>query len=154
MRTCSLIALAFALPAAAVVVDRIAVTVANRVITASDIETRLRLSAFQNDEQPDLNITSRRASVQRLIDQRRQQAPYRDRRIHFQVSVSPAEAKFVIRDDGPGFNPGEVPDCTDPANLERESGRGLLLMRTFMDDVQFTSNGNQVTLIKRSEPKK
>ncbi|HTQ39625.1 MAG TPA: response regulator [Pirellulales bacterium] len=86
-----------------------------------------------------------------LIEQRRRQSPYRDRRIHFQLSVSPREASFVIRDEGPGFNPSDVPDPTDPANLERESGRGLLLMRTFMDDVQYSANGNQVTLIKRSE---
>jgi CheY-like chemotaxis protein len=84
-----------------------------------------------------------------LIEQRQRQAPYRDRRIHFQVSVSPKEASFVIRDEGPGFNPSDVPDPTDPANLERESGRGLLLMRTFMDDVQYSASGNQVTLIKR-----
>jgi anti-sigma regulatory factor (Ser/Thr protein kinase) len=89
-----------------------------------------------------------------LVDERRFQAPYRDRRIHFKVSVSPAEARFVIRDEGPGFNPCEVPDCTDPANLERESGRGLLLMRTFMDDVQFSSAGNEVILVKRSESKR
>ncbi len=88
-----------------------------------------------------------------LIDQRRQQTPYRDRRIYFHVSVSPAEARFVVRDDGPGFNPGDVPDCTNPENLERESGRGLLLMRTFMDDVQFSRNGNEVTLVKRRDPK-
>ena len=72
-----------------------------------------------------------------LIEQRRKQSPYRDRRIHFQVDVSTDEARFVVRDEGPGFNPSDVPDPTDPANLERESGRGLLLMRSFMDEVQY-----------------
>ncbi|HEY2883184.1 MAG TPA: response regulator [Pirellulales bacterium] len=86
-----------------------------------------------------------------LIDQRRQQSPYRERRLHFQISVTPAEAKFVVRDEGPGFNPSDVPDPTDPANLERESGRGLLLMRSFMDDVLYSNSGNQVTLVKRRE---
>ena len=86
-----------------------------------------------------------------MVDDRRRQAPYCDRRIHFQVSVSSDEAQFVIRDEGPGFNPASVPDPTDPANLERESGRGLLLMRSFMDDVTYSSSGNQVTLVKRRE---
>jgi CheY-like chemotaxis protein len=86
-----------------------------------------------------------------LIDQRRNQSPYRDRRIHFHVSVTPDEAQFVVRDEGPGFNPASVPDPTDPANLERESGRGLLLMRSFMDEVQYAPGGNQVTLIKRRD---
>ncbi len=85
------------------------------------------------------------------IDRRRNQAPYRDRRIHFHVSVSTEQAEFVIRDEGRGFNPAEVPDCTDPANLERESGRGLLLMRSFMDNVEYSRNGNEVRLVKRRE---
>ena len=63
-------AIILAAPALAGIVDRIAVTVANRVITASDVETRLRLSAFQNGEQPDFALAARRAAVQLLIDQR------------------------------------------------------------------------------------
>ena len=43
-----------------------------------------------------------------------------------------------------------TPDPRDPANLERPCGRGLLLMRTFMDLVEYNSTGNQVTLVKRS----
>jgi len=54
----------------AAVVDRIAITVGNRVITTSDIEIRLRLSAFQNGETPDLSLKARRIAAQRLIDQR------------------------------------------------------------------------------------
>ncbi|HWL75257.1 MAG TPA: ATP-binding protein, partial [Burkholderiaceae bacterium] len=86
-----------------------------------------------------------------VVQQRSGKAPYRDRHIHVHVSLSPHEAKFVIRDEGPGFNPSDVPDPTDPANLERESGRGLLLMRSFMDEVQYNSTGNEVTLVKRRE---
>ena len=86
-----------------------------------------------------------------VVQQRSVKAPYRDRHIHVHVSLSPNEAKFVIRDEGPGFNPADVPDPTDPANLERESGRGLLLMRSFMDEVQYNSTGNEVTLVKRRE---
>ena len=45
------------------------------------------------------------------------------------------------------------PDPTDPANLERVGGRGLLLIRTFMDEVTFNDRGNQITLVKRRESK-
>ena len=65
------------------------------------------------------------------------------------VNVENDHGAFVIRDEGPGFDPRELPDPTDPTNLERPSGRGLLLMRTFMDDVSYNDDGNQVTLIKR-----
>lgn len=87
-----------------------------------------------------------------MIERRCREAPYHDRRIHVSVAVTPQEARFVIRDEGPGFNPDDVPDPTDPANLERESGRGMLLMRSFMDSVQYSGSGNQVTLIKRRDP--
>lgn len=83
------------------------------------------------------------------IDERRSRSPYAERKIRVRISVSQNEAHFSIRDEGPGFNPAEVPDCTEPENLERECGRGLLLMRTFMDEVKYSPQGNEVTLIKR-----
>ena len=55
------------------------------------------------------------------------------------------------RDEGPGFDPATVPDPTDPANLEKASGRGLLLIRAYMDEVIHNRTGNQVTLVKRRE---
>jgi len=57
----------------------------------------------------------------------------------------------VIRDDGRGFDPALVPDPTQPSHLQEENGRGLLLMRTFMDEVQFNVRGNQVAMVKRRE---
>jgi hypothetical protein len=42
-----------------------------------------------------------------------------------------------------------LPDPLDPENLEKASGRGLLLIRTFMDEVAFNPQGNQITLCKR-----
>jgi anti-sigma regulatory factor (Ser/Thr protein kinase) len=62
--------------------------------------------------------------------------------------ITRADAKFIVRDEGPGFDPHGLPDPTDPANLEKASGRGLLLMRTFMDSVSFNDLGNEVTMVK------
>jgi len=84
-----------------------------------------------------------------LIAQRRGQSPYRDRRIHVEASLSRRGAKFVVRDEGSGFDPSALPDPTDPANLYKASGRGVLLMRTFMDEVVYNDVGNTVTLTKR-----
>jgi len=85
----------------------------------------------------------------RLADERRQQPPYRDRQVHFTYKLSRSEAVFAIRDEGPGFDPDTLPDPTDPTNLGQIGGRGLLLIRTFMDEVTFSKKGNQITLIKR-----
>ena len=84
-----------------------------------------------------------------LVQQRRRQAPYCDRQIHVETTLGVTEATFDIRDEGSGFDPSQLPDPTDPANLEKCSGRGILLMQTFMDQVIFNDQGNAVTLVKR-----
>jgi CheY-like chemotaxis protein len=89
-----------------------------------------------------------------LARQRSEELPYRDRRIFVKVKFSRAAAVISIRDDGPGFDPAGLPDPTDPANLEKPSGRGVMLMRTFMDEVHFNDAGNEVTLIKRRKPRR
>lgn len=84
---------------------------------------------------------------QSLVDERRQQSPYRERRIHVEVQIDPEDARFVIRDEGPGFDVAAVPDPDAPGSLEPEGGRGLALMRAFMNEVAFNDQGNEVTLI-------
>jgi len=88
----------------------------------------------------------------RQADERRQQAPWSRRRIHFTATITRTEATFVVRDEGPGFRPGHLPDPTDPANLEKISGRGLLLIQNFMDEVRYNEAGNEITMIKRAGP--
>ena len=87
-----------------------------------------------------------------LIVERLHEIPYRERRIHVEVKMSRRAATFVIRDEGSGFDFSALPDPTDPVNLEKASGRGLLLMKTFMDDVAYNDRGNVVTLTKRRCP--
>lgn len=86
----------------------------------------------------------------KMISQRTILEPYCDRRIFVNVAMSRSEALFVVRDQGRGFDPLALPDPTDPANLEKCSGRGILLMRAFMDSVIYNSVGNCVTLVKRA----
>ena len=81
--------------------------------------------------------------------ERARHSPFRERRIYVAVDLSRQEATFTIRDEGRGFDPRSLPDPTDPENLEKASGRGILLMRAFMDDVSYNSTGNTVTLVKR-----
>lgn len=88
-------------------------------------------------------------SYEKLIAVRMGQSPYRDRRVKVLAKFSQTEARFVIRDEGNGFDVSKLPDPTDPENMARAHGRGVLLIRTFMDDVRYNSKGNQVTLIKR-----
>ena len=83
-----------------------------------------------------------------LARERVKQSPYAERRIVMEIRLSRAAAEFTVGDQGLGFNPRNLPDPTDPANINRVSGRGLLLMHTFMDEVQFNDSGNQVRMVK------
>ncbi|HTK74172.1 MAG TPA: response regulator [Gemmataceae bacterium] len=91
------------------------------------------------------------SAYEKLADQRRRQAPYKDRRVHITARETPREAVYIIRDEGPGFDPSALPDPTDPANMEKVSGRGLLLVRTFMTEVRHNDRGNEITMIRRVE---
>jgi CheY-like chemotaxis protein len=72
----------------------------------------------------------------------------RNRKVFVDVQISQEQARFVIRDQGAGFPRNAVPERRDPKTLERGRGRGLVLMRHFMDDVAFNDTGNEVTLVK------
>ena len=114
------------------------------------LEEALRNALFHGN----LELTSEQREgdqevYQRLVDERTSIAPYAGRKLDVTVEVTPTSGRFVIRDQGRGFDPAKLPDPTDPENLEKVSGRGLLLMRTFMDEVSFNETGNQVTMIKR-----
>ncbi len=90
-------------------------------------------------------------AYQKLVEERRQQEPYDDRHVHISAKESRTEAVYMIRDEGRGFNPASLPDPTDPANLEKVSGRGLLLIRTFMDEVSHNRSGNEITMVRRCD---
>ena len=91
----------------------------------------------------------------RTIEHRRTMEPYCERVIRISVSLTPDEGRFTIVDQGPGFDVSSLPDPTDPENLLKPSGRGIMLINAFMDDVQYNTAGNQITLVKkrqRTEP--
>ena len=84
-----------------------------------------------------------------LLGERQSQPPYCDRTVFVDVKLSLEEARFVVRDEGPGFDTATIPDPSKLGALEPDHGRGLPLMRTFMDEVIFNESGNEVTMIKR-----
>ncbi|HTU17014.1 MAG TPA: response regulator [Gemmataceae bacterium] len=83
------------------------------------------------------------------IAERRTRQPWCDRRVFVSAVLNSQEAVIVVRDEGEGFDRELLPDPTDPANLGRVSGRGLLLIQTFMDRVEHNEIGNQITMVKR-----
>lgn len=121
-------------------VIRIGITL-EESLTNSMIHGNLEVSSELRERDDD--------SYYELIRQRQQELPYRDRRVFIEARIDGIGVEFHIRDQGPGFDVSRVPDPTDPQSLFRASGRGILLMRSFMDLVEYNKKGNSVTLIKR-----
>jgi len=69
--------------------------------------------------------------------------------IHVICELSHERLQVKIRDEGAGFDPDAVPDCTKQDRLEMPCGRGVLLMRSFMSSVEFHDNGNCVVMTKK-----
>lgn len=83
-------------------------------------------------------------------ERRRHLEPYTHRHVYFRVCETPEESHFHIRDEGAGFDISKVEhDPTDPMHLESPSGRGLFLMRMFMDEIRYNEKGNELTMIHR-----
>ena len=71
------------------------------------------------------------------------------KKVNVVYKLSPTQLHIQITDEGDGFDPNDVPDPTDEENLEIPSGRGLMLMHSFMTTVKFNSKGNQVVMEKK-----
>lgn len=83
-----------------------------------------------------------------LLERRRGEEPYKSRRVHMTARESLYQAEYVIRDEGPGFDFQAVwRDPTDAAHLEKPTGRGLFLIRMFMDEVHFNAAGNEIRMV-------
>jgi len=75
----------------------------------------------------------------------------RSKRVRIRASVDAWKVKVQVTDEGPGFDPKEVPDPTDSHALEGSGGRGVFLLRRLADDVMFNETGNSVTIALHSD---
>lgn len=79
---------------------------------------------------------------------RRRKAPWNERRVRVEYEFSDEHICIQVSDEGKGFDPASVPDPRTPENLHRISGRGLFLIKNFMDQVAHNAEGTQITMTK------
>jgi serine/threonine-protein kinase RsbW len=72
----------------------------------------------------------------------------RSKKVHIQFAIGDDRFEVGISDEGPGFDPDDVPDPLFDENLERPCGRGLFLIRHYMTDVTYHPPGNRLTMSK------
>ena len=69
-----------------------------------------------------------------------------NKRVNLNMETTTNDVEFTIKDEGEGFDVDSVPDPTLPENIEKLSGRGIFLMRTLADSVDFEENGTTIKL--------
>ncbi len=72
------------------------------------------------------------------------------KKVSIQIRVNEKSITFIVRDQGSGFDPDSLPDPLDPQNLLKESGRGIFILKSLMDEVSFdfSDDGTQITMVK------
>jgi len=70
------------------------------------------------------------------------------KQVHIDCSFSDDRVTIVIEDEGPGFDVLAVPDPTIEENLDKPGGRGIMLMRSFMNHIEYNDTGNRLLLEK------
>jgi serine/threonine-protein kinase RsbW len=71
-----------------------------------------------------------------------------EKQVHVEVEADSESFMLRVTDEGEGFDPAAVPDCTLDENLELGCGRGLMLMNHYMDEVRFNERGNSLEIRK------
>ena len=72
------------------------------------------------------------------------------KRVRGRATVTADRAEIVVQDEGVGFTRVAIPDPTLEENLEKTSGRGILLIEAYMDEVQWSDQGRRVRMVKHN----
>jgi serine/threonine-protein kinase RsbW len=73
------------------------------------------------------------------------------KKVHVNVTVAPNQTEIIVEDEGPGFERAKVPDPTKDENLEKIDGRGILLMESYMDLVEYSKGGRRIRMIRKNQ---
>jgi serine/threonine-protein kinase RsbW len=105
-------------------------------------------AGFDEDDLHKIGMAVRECMVNAVVHGNRYSA---NKKVHLTVTGTPVRLKIRIADEGEGFELSDLPDPLAEENLLRHSGRGIFLIRAFMDDVQvhkLSPRGTEVTLVK------
>ncbi len=94
------------------------------------------------------NEDNAQAQLDPIVSQRMNAAPFKNRKVHYDVRLMRDLIRIVIRDEGPGFDTKKLGHENDAQSMSAEGGRGLVLIRNFVDKVSFNDCGNEITMIK------
>lgn len=122
----------------------------NSIAPAVDkIVAQIRESQCLAGREPDVEVALFEALANAVIHGNHEQ---KSKSVRISCRVEPSHrVSIVVCDQGSGFDPCAVPDPTSPENLGAEHGRGILMMKAFMDEVHFEKGGTEVHMVKNCD---
>jgi len=118
------------------------------VDNAEQTATRIAMEAgFTEEEVMQISMAVREAAVNAVLHGN---AYDPDKKVKLDIETTGRELVITIRDQGKGLDPAKIPDPLAPENLLKTSGRGIFLIRSFMDEVQIhpSLTGTEIKLVK------
>ena len=114
-------------------------------------EQYAKQAGFDEDTVPQITMAAREAAVNAVLHGNAYDA---EKKITVGFETGEDGITIKVADQGPGMDPDAVPDPLAPENILRGSGRGIFLIRAFMDEVHFRqlNPGTEITLIKHKTP--
>jgi serine/threonine-protein kinase RsbW len=132
--------------------ETIQTTLDSTLQTADKVEELVMNEAaklgMEEDDQHQVGMAVRECTVNAVVHGNRYN---KNKRVHLQIDRSDKDLTVLIGDEGEGFDVNSLPDPLAPENLLKQSGRGLMLARAFMDEFDLhprAGGGTEVRLVK------
>jgi len=127
-------------------------TIPSDFTACNDIQLRIMEDVEQNGFDSESIFAIRIALEEALVNAIRHGNRLDPRKkVHVEAEVTRGRAEIIVEDEGAGFDRGTVPDPTADENLGRPSGRGILLIESYMSDVSWERGGRRLRMVKHAE---
>ena len=102
---------------------------------------------FPEEERDSIAIAVTEAVNNAILHGNRQNP---QKKVFIRICIESNAIRIIVRDEGEGFDPDKVPNPLDPENLLKESGRGIFILKSLMDEVgyDFSHGGTEICMVK------
>ena len=125
------------------------VTIPSEFAAGRDVQERIladvQRAGFSTDGTFAIRIALEEAMVNAIKHGNRLDA---SKKVHVESKITAKRAEIIIEDEGPGFDRAAIPDPTEDDNLDKPSGRGILLIEAYMDGAEWSRGGRRLRMIK------
>lgn len=124
-------------------------SVVESVQTVEDMaEAYAKEAGFDEDDASNISMVTGEATANAVLHGNKKDPA---KKVRATFALTEQELRISIADEGPGLDPDKIPDPLAPENILKGSGRGVFLMRAYMDEVHFRqlTPGTEITMVKR-----